>query len=231
LPLFSMLFCCPDTTFLSSDDFLSFCLQNTICTVLPDFSHSESDWWGLLIPHLTMPLLYLYYLIFIYHLSYSHLISNYFLQYHNPCDQQVFYPGLFSLKKTCFLNIHVFLYYTYIYFWVFCGIGIWTQGLALARQAPYYLSHIPSHFFPGCFCETVSHFCPSLSRPWPSYSRVPCSWVGRHVSSHTSNGSRKLFSRLALNCKPSNLCLPSPGLQSWATMLSQLLFFSLIFVF
>jgi hypothetical protein len=48
-----------------------------------------------------------------------------------------------------------------IYLFMYFGSArVWTQGLVLARQVLYYLSHASTPFCCSDFSDRVSHFCP-----------------------------------------------------------------------
>jgi hypothetical protein len=96
-----------------------------------------------------------------------------------------------------------------------CSTSVWTQGLALSRQVLYHLNHVPSPFFCfNYFSDRVSRaFACGCLRPWSSYLCLLCNWDYRYDPPHLAcwlrRGLANFFPRLALNCNPPDLCLPS----------------------
>jgi hypothetical protein len=64
----------------------------------------------------------------------------------------LFFSSLPTSFPPSFLPL--FLYY------LFGSSGVWTQGLTLARQVLYCLSHAPNPF---CFSDRTLNFCPELA--------------------------------------------------------------------
>jgi hypothetical protein len=70
---------------------------------------------------------------------------------------------------------------SFLFIYLFCSIGVWTQGPAPARHfTTRATSRCPSPFF--CryfFLNKILQF--SLSGPWSSYLCFPSSWEDRHA--------------------------------------------------
>jgi hypothetical protein len=101
----------------------------------------------------------------------------------------------------------------YIFWLLFCSSGVWTQGLALARQVLYLLSHTPSPFCSPCFSNRISHLCPGQSGPASSHWSFPCSLDDRHTTIPSfyclSCGLTNFLLGLASNLNSPYLCIPN----------------------
>jgi hypothetical protein len=96
-------------------------------------------------------------------------------------------PQLFCHLCFAFISSCIVICFCFFGFCFGGSSGVWAQGLALARQVPYHLSHVIIPFCFGCFWDRVSHLCLGIMDHSSVDRSVPLhpAFIGWHGASQT----------------------------------------------
>jgi hypothetical protein len=103
-------------------------------------------------------------------------------------------------------------FYIKLFWWlvfVCLMVGVWTQGLALARQVLYHSSQCPSSFCFSFFSDRMLCFFLGWPGPWSSYLHLPCNLGCRCDPLHPAYCLRWMFANFLPDHNLPNVHLPS----------------------